>query len=98
MSANSEELTAVALGMTQALTLWTALAPNIDDVRCSSPSDADMTDRLRTAEMVVGGMAVLVGTISALHMHSLMPLAATGVTVLGIIAAYELTLRKQPSY
>lgn len=91
---NSDELSLVTIGMTQTLALWTVLAPNVHDVRAADPVTSKSTvSALHTAEFVVGGIATTIAIISAVYTKSPVPLVVTGVTVLSLIAAYELTLR-----
>lgn len=88
------EVTFVTLGITQTLSLWTALAPDIHEVRKADPVNSHTTvQSLRTAELVVGTLAVVIATTAAMYINSPVPLIATGITILGVVVAYELTLR-----
>lgn len=94
------DTTAVALASTQAVTLWLALAPPLQEVRKSHPGslDSDTVQDLRTAELVAGGGALAVAAVISATSGDLAPVVVTGAIVAVMVAAYEWTLARTPNH
>lgn len=95
MKNSSEAFGAVSLGVVQSLSLWTTLMPPINDVRKNNPgTNPGFAAEMRDAEIIAGGVAILVGVIGSVSMKSYAPVIASSTTVLGLILAYEVTLQR----
>jgi len=93
---SATEFTAVSLGITQSLLLWTDLMPSLTEIKNGSHADMHLVSNMRHTEIVVSGIALLVGGVSSVILKSPLPVFATASTIVGLIAAYELTLAAPP--
>ena len=84
------------LGATQAVGLFTSLAPKPGDVRQKSTNDVQFANDLRRSEGIAGGIAIALGTVAAIHSKSFAPLLVSGAAVVGLVVLYEYQLRTPP--
>jgi hypothetical protein len=52
----------IGLAAFQLVTVWNANAPSLEDVRQCAPGDTVVATRLKDADIMVGGLAVMLGT------------------------------------
>jgi hypothetical protein len=97
MATATESFAAMSLGVSQTMTLWTALMPPIAELRETTDVDnPNLALNVRHTEMVVGAVALSIGAVGSAAFHTSAPLIATAVTF-GVLAfAYEYTLRSEP--
>ena len=82
-----------ALAVSQAVTLWVALTPSIEEAReVTRGADSEFERSFRTAEIVAGFAALSVGAVAAALSHSATPLIVASMTVAGLAVLYEYVL------
>jgi hypothetical protein len=97
MATATESFAAMSLGVSQTMTLWTALMPPLAELReTTSWDDPNLALTVRHTELVVGAVALSIGAVGSAAFRTSAPLIATLVTF-GVLAfAYEYTLRSEP--
>lgn len=90
----ARDFTPLALGVTQAVAICTAMLPPITEVRRNSSNDVSYATEVHASEAVAAAVALSVGAVTAIAVGDAGPLIASASIVGALIVAYEVSLRK----
>lgn len=99
MALNTPEaiLFPASLALTQGITMFSTLCPDLKDIRRSDPTDNDMARDVRCAEIGAAGITIGMGLVMTLLTKNPYPLYVALSVAFGMIVFYEWALNMQGS-